>query len=203
MLLLVPTQYSILLKSSLRVTVSMKVNNVHVLGLVLFFFFFCLFPGKPRQQQHPTRTVFVAAEFWDFLFKSNVWLSWQTERCWSLKSFWCLQLLLARTGVSCRCFMSEGLLKFQGIFVWFVIRSWISFVVASITAHSEGGEFHCSETNPSALLLISEVLSPQHINIGTWNRSEQGYDLLPLLAFFPPFLFLSKEAEKSVAKFPC
>lgn len=52
-------------------------------------------------------------------------------------------------------------------------------------AHSEGGEFHCSETNPRALLLISVVFSPQHISIGTWNRSEQSYDLFPLLAFFP------------------
>lgn len=51
-----------------------------------------------------------------------------------------------------------ALFKIQGIFVHLVIRSWISFVVASTTAHSEGGEFYCSETNPRALLLAGRFV---------------------------------------------
>ena len=63
----------------------------------------------------------------------------------------------------CRCLFSEALFKIQGIFVCLVIRSWISFVVAFATDHSEGGEFYCGETNPRALLLVSRFFPPARI----------------------------------------
>lgn len=104
-------------------------------------------------------------------------------------------------GVSCRCLLSEALFKIQGIFVWLVIRSWISFVIASAIAHSEGGEFHCSETNPRALLLVSMFFPSVHFHRYMKYIRRNRAIICFLLAFFPTLVPMG--AEKYMGKFPC
>lgn len=157
--------YSILLKSGMRISHDVRAFGVFV---CVWFFSSCL----PPQQPCPCRTVFAAeTQFCAFLF--NVVCDCPDRDGNAPKSCWIRSSWAPGRCVSCRCLLSEALFKIQGIFfVWLVIRSWISFVVASTIDHSESEEFYCSETNPRALLLVS-VFFLQHVFRGAWNTSDR------------------------------